>query len=54
MPKTKPCAELAARVKADPERRVRMQAYKPAMEDALGLSKSVLQNRWRRHTQLPL
>ena len=43
MPKTKPFAELAARVNADPERRVRMQAYKHAMEDALALSELLVQ-----------
>jgi DNA-binding XRE family transcriptional regulator len=38
MPKTKPFAELAAKVKADPERRARIAMEKQAIEDALTLA----------------
>ncbi len=38
MPKTKPFAELAAKVKADPVRRARIETEKRAMLDALALA----------------
>lgn len=38
MPKTKPFAELAAKVKADPVRRARIEVEKRAIEDALALA----------------
>jgi DNA-binding XRE family transcriptional regulator len=38
MPKTKPFSMLAAKVKADPVRRARIEAEKRAMKDALALS----------------
>ena len=38
MPKTKPFAELAARGKADPERRAQIEVEKQALEDALTLA----------------
>ena len=38
MPKTRPFAELAARVKADPERRAQIALEKRAIEDALTLA----------------
>jgi DNA-binding XRE family transcriptional regulator len=38
MTKTRPFAELAAKVKVDPVRRTRIAAYKRAMEDALALA----------------
>jgi len=37
MPRSTPCAELAARVKADSIRRERIAAEKQAIEDALSL-----------------
>lgn len=43
MLRTKPFAEIAAKVRADPERRARMQTYKRAMEDALALSELLAQ-----------
>ena len=39
MTKTRPFAELAAQVKADPVRRERIATIKGAMEDALALAK---------------
>lgn len=38
MPKTKPFADLAAKVKADPVRRARIAIEKQAIEDALALA----------------
>lgn len=38
MPKTKPFAELAAKVKADPVRRARIEVEKQAMRDAIALA----------------
>ena len=38
MPKTKPFAELAAKVKADPVRRARIEIEKQAIRDALALA----------------
>jgi hypothetical protein len=38
MPKTKPFAELAAKVKADPARRAWIEAEKQAIRDALRLA----------------
>lgn len=38
MTKTKPFAELAARAKADPVRRARIEQYKRAIDDALTLA----------------
>lgn len=38
MTKTKPFADLAAEVKADPVRRARIATYKRAMEDTLALA----------------
>lgn len=50
MPKTKPFAELAAKVMADPEHQVRIQAYKHAMEDALALSELLERRNLMRQT----
>lgn len=38
MPKTKPFAELAAKVKADPVRRAQIEVEKQAIRDALALA----------------
>jgi len=38
MTKTKPFAELAAKAKADPVRRARIEAYTRAIDDALALA----------------
>ena len=38
MTKTKPFAELAAKAKANPIRRARIEAYKRAIDDALALA----------------
>ena len=43
MTKTKPFAELAAKAKADPVRRARIEEYKRAIDDALALAE--LRNR---------
>ncbi len=39
MPKTRPWAELAAKVEADPVRRVRMAEYERVMQDVLALAR---------------
>ena len=46
MPKTRPFAELADRVKADPIRRARIETEKRAMMDALALSELRVRQRF--------